>query len=277
MLPLSVADHHSAAPSTGEREDVDLERLRDRVAIITGGGGAIGGATARRLASEGAIVVLVGRRMQPMRRVVDEIRAANGRAVARSCDVTREAGVRRLFSYVVRSFGHVDILVNNAGVQIPGSVINASLADWQRTFAVNATGAFLCSKLAVPIMIAHDGGSIIHMSSTAGLVGESDNAAYCASKGALLMLARQMAVDYSSAGIRVNAVCPGWIDTEFNLSATESLGGPDAVQALIERTVPIQRRGSPEEVADVVAFLASDDSRLVTGAVLVVDGGFTAA
>lgn len=253
-----------------------MRRLEDRVAIITGGGGAIGRATARRLAAEGAAVVVGDRLAASAESVADGIRADGGRSIAILVDVTDEASVGALVDGTLEAYGRIDILHNNAGVLLPGSVTEVSVEAWSRTLAVNVTGAFLCSRAVLPAMISAGRGSIIHTSSVSGVVGEAGIAAYCASKGALVMLARQMAVDYARQGIRVNALCPGWIDTPFNDPAIERAGGKEALAPFIDVFVPMGRQGTPEEVADAVAFLASDDSSYMTGAALVVDGGLTA-
>jgi NAD(P)-dependent dehydrogenase (short-subunit alcohol dehydrogenase family) len=253
-----------------------MRRLEDRVAIITGGGGAIGRATARRLASEGAAVVVADQMEESAEATADELRAAGARAIALGVDVTNEAMVDALVERALDAFGRIDVLHNNAGVLLPGSVTEVSVEAWSKTLAVNVTGAFLCSRAVLPTMIAAGKGSIIHTSSVSGLVGEAGIAAYCASKGALVMLARQMAIDYARQGVRVNALCPGWIDTPFNDPAVERVGGKAALAPFIEVFVPMGRQGTPEEVADAVAFLASDDAGYVTGAALLVDGGLTA-
>lgn len=253
-----------------------MHRLEGRVAIITGGGGAIGRATARRLAREGASVVVADLNAGAAESVAAELRENGSSAVAVQVDVTDEASVQALIARAVEAFGRIDVLHNNAGILLPGSVTDATLADWNRTLAVNATGAFLCSKYALPVMLANGGGSIIHTSSTSGLVGEPAIAAYCASKGAVLMLAKQMSIDYARKGVRVNAICPGWIDTAFNDPVIALAGGKAALGPFVDMFIPMGRQGVPEEIADAVAFLASDDSRLMTGAALVVDAGLTA-
>jgi len=250
--------------------------LNEKVALITGGAGAIGLATARRCAEEGARVVIADRDAARLDRAVTDLRDVGLDVAAMPVDVTSEGSVRELLDRIAGDLGRLDILFTSAGVLVSGSVVETSLEDWQRTLAVNLTGTFLCAKYAVPLMLAGGGGSIVLMSSTSGLVAEPATAAYCASKGGIVMLGRQMAVDFARAGIRVNVICPGWIDTPFNDPAIEHSGGMDAVAPFIEAMVPMGRQGRPEEVADIVAFLASDASRLMTGSVVVADGGLTA-
>ncbi|MFL5683876.1 MAG: SDR family NAD(P)-dependent oxidoreductase [Chloroflexota bacterium] len=250
--------------------------LDGKVALITGGAGAIGLATARRCAEEGARVVIADRDAARLDRAATDLRDAGLHVVGLAVDVTSEASVRELLARIATDHGRLDILFTSAGVLVSGSVVETSLEEWQRTLAVNLTGTFLCAKYAVPLMLAGGGGSIVLMSSTSGLVAEQATAAYCASKGGIVMLGRQMALDFARDGIRVNVVCPGWIDTPFNDPAVERSGGVEALAPFIEAMVPIGRQGEPEEVADVVVFLASDRSRLMTGSVVVADGGLTA-
>jgi dihydroanticapsin dehydrogenase len=250
--------------------------LNGKVALITGGAGAIGLATARRCAEDGARVVIADRDAARLDQAVTNLRDVGLDVAAVPVDVTSEGSVRELLDRIEADPGRLDILFTSAGVLVSGSVVETSLEDWQRTLAVNLTGTFLCAKYAVPVMLAGGGGSIVLMSSTSGLVAEPATAAYCASKGGIVMLGRQMAVDFARAGIRVNVICPGWIDTPFNDPAIEHSGGMDAVAPFIEAMVPMGRQGRPEEVADIVAFLASDASRLMTGSVVVADGGLTA-
>jgi dihydroanticapsin dehydrogenase len=253
-----------------------MNELDGRVALITGGGGAIGSATARRCAEAGAHVVIADRDRSQVERAAADLQARGLDVVAEVVDVTSEDEVRGLMERLDAAHGRLDILFTGAGVLVSGSVTETSLDDWQRTLAVNLTGSFLCAKYAIPLMLASGRGSIVLMSSTSGLVAEPATAAYCASKGGIVMLGRQMAVDYARAGIRVNVICPGWIDTPFNSPAIERSGGMDAVAPFIDAMVPLGRQGQPDEVADVVVFLASDRSRLMTGAVVVADGGLTA-
>jgi dihydroanticapsin dehydrogenase len=254
-----------------------MGRLEGKVGLITGGAGAIGRATARRFAEEGASVVVADRDEARAEEVAAALRNDRGApALGLAVDVTSDISVAAMVSQAVAAYGRIDILFTCAGVLVSGSVTETSLADWDRTLAVNLTGPFLASRHVVPVMIEQGGGSIVHMSSTAGLVGETSIAAYCASKGGVLMLARQMALDYARQGVRVNVICPGWIDTPFNDPAIEAAGGKEALAPYVEQMVPIGRQGTPGEVADVVAFLASDEARLMTGSVVTVDGGLTA-
>jgi NAD(P)-dependent dehydrogenase (short-subunit alcohol dehydrogenase family) len=251
-------------------------RLDGRVALVTGGAGAIGGATVRRLVADGARAAIADLSGERARALAVEIETTGGVALGIQVDIADDASVAEMVAEVVRAHGRIDILVTCAGVLMPGSVEQVELEAWERTLAVNLTGPFLASRHVIPIMVGQGSGSIIHTSSVSGLVGEPEIAAYAASKGGIVMLARQMALDYARSGIRVNVICPGWIDTAFNDPAIERSGGREALGPFIEATVPMGRLGTPEEVADVIAFLASDDARLMTGSVVVVDAGLTA-
>jgi meso-butanediol dehydrogenase / (S,S)-butanediol dehydrogenase / diacetyl reductase len=249
--------------------------LDGKVTLITGGAGAIGLATARRCSEEGATVIIADLDGTRVERAADDLRARGTDVRALQVDVTSDGSVAAMVADVASVNGRVDVLFTSAGFLSAGSVTDASLDDWHRTLAVNVTGTFLCARHVVPVMVAGGGGSIVVMSSTAGLVAEPDIAAYCASKGAVLMLGRQMAIDYARQGIRVNVICPGWIDTPFN-DPVIARSGPEAVSPPIDTIIPLGRQGHPDEVADVVVFLASDASRLMTGSVVVADGGLTA-
>jgi dihydroanticapsin dehydrogenase len=253
-----------------------MGRLAGRVVVITGGAGAIGAATARRLSDDGAAVVVADREVHAATSVARELEARGAPAIGLAVDVTDDRSVAAMAAAAEARFGRLDALFTCAGVLVTGSVTETSLEDWERTLAVNLTGSFLAARHVIPAMLRAGRGSIVLMSSTAGLVGETSIAAYCASKGGVVMLGRQMALDYARQGIRVNVVCPGWIDTPFNDPAIERSGGAEALAPFIDMLVPMGRQGQPEEVADVVAFLLSDDARLMTGSHVVVDAGLTA-
>jgi dihydroanticapsin dehydrogenase len=250
--------------------------LEGKVALITGGAGAIGLATARRASEEGAQIAIADVSPERIQAALVDLRERGAIVSGHAVDVTSEASVDALVTAVLTAHGRIDILFTSAGVLVSGTATETSLADWQRTIAVNLTGSFLCARAVLPSMLATGGGSIVLMSSTSGLVAEPATAAYCASKGGVLMLGRQLAVDYTRLGVRVNVICPGWIDTPFNAPAIEASGGAAALEPFIDAMVPLGRQGQPDEVADVVVFLASDQSRLMTGSVVVADGGLTA-
>lgn len=252
-----------------------MTRLVGRVALVTGAGHGIGLATALRLAREGARVGVVELRREAGEETVAVLRAEGLEGEAWAADVADEDEVERVVAGAVERFERIDILHSNAGVLLPGTAVEARLDDWDRTFAVNVRAAFLLARAVIPAMRAQRSGAIVFTGSTAGLMGEARLAAYCASKAALVNLTRQLAADYSRDGVRVNCVCPGWIDTGFNAPVLQGVGDEE-LAGLIDATVPLGRQGTPEEIAAVVAFLASDDASLVTGHALVADGGLTA-
>jgi len=249
-----------------------MRRFEDRVAVVTGGAHGIGRASALRLAEEGARVAVLDVNEAGAHETAELIGDA---AVAIACDVADAASVAEAFDRVRDRFGTVDVLHSNAGVLLPGSAEDGAPEEWDRTFAVNVRGMYLAARAVLPTMLAQGRGAIVNTASTSGIAAEPGLAAYCASKAAVIQLTRQLAVDYSRRGVRVNCVCPGWIDTGFNDPVLEGVGDEELAEA-IDRMVPLGRQGAPEEIAAVVAFLASDDASLVTGHALVADGGLTA-
>lgn len=242
--------------------------LAGRVALVTGAAGGIGEAIARRFAAEGAKVLCVD--LQPPEALARDI---DGRAVG--ADVSSEADTLRAAEDARAAWGAVHILVNGAAPLEPvGSVLDLPPADWARVFAVQVTGAYLMSRAALPAMIAAGGGSVIHIASQLGSVGSPGRPAYCAAKGALIQLARAMALDHAAAGVRVNALSPGAVETGRLL---HRFGSMEAARAASGPKHPIGRLGRPEEIAAAALFLASEASSFMTGADLVVDGGYTAA
>ena len=245
-------------------------RLEGKVALISGGARGMGAAEASLFSREGARVVITDLLEEEGRRVEQEIAQLGGEALFVKADVTSEEDWRRAVQAAVERFGGLDVLVNNAGIYPTEGVLETSEELWDRTMAINAKGVFLGTKHAVAEMLRSGGGSIINISSGAGLVGAKDAAAYHASKGAVRIFSKAAAIQYAGDNIRVNSVHPGPIDTDM------LAGSPYNTSEVIAVDIPLGRLGRPEEVANVVLYLASDESSYVTGAELVVDGGRTA-
>jgi len=260
-------------------------RVQGKVALVTGGASGIGRGCAERLAQEGATVVLTDLQDDKGAATVAAIEAAGGRASYLHHDVTSEQAWIDTIAAVKAQHGRLDILVNNAGIGLSGSVLEMSLADFQRQTAVNIDGVFLGVKHAVPLMRQSGGGSIINMSSVAGLKGSAMLAGYCATKGAVRLFTKAVALECAAAkdGVRVNSVHPGIIETPIwdTIVGTGEPGdnarpprGP-VLDAMIADNVPLGVKGYPEDIANGVLWLASEESRYVTGAELVIDGGFS--
>src|ERR1700683_667046 len=252
-------------------------KLSGRVAVITGAGSGIGRAAADLFAREGAEVALVDLNAQAAKDATEQITAAGGRALAVGADVADAAQVDLAFRQISGEFGRVDVLYNNAGVNSSGSVVDASDEDWDRCFAVNAKGTFLCSRAAGRLMVAAGRGSILTQGSVAALGGIANFASYCASKGAVVALTRSMSVDLAPRNVRVNAICPGTVYTPLMEPMLRARGNGDLAAGLAMTTAkyPIGRLGTPAEIAAVALFLASADSPFLTGPVITADGGMT--
>jgi NAD(P)-dependent dehydrogenase (short-subunit alcohol dehydrogenase family) len=256
-------------------------RLVNKVALITGAGNGIGRATAQLFAQEGAKVVVQDVNAEMAQETVQLIRKAGGEAVSIGGDVASSADAEAMVNKAVDTYGRLDVLFNNAGVWHGGTILDISEEDWDRTMEVNVKGIYLVSRYAVQRMMRQEGGSIINAASAAALRGSPMSAAYNASKGAVLLLTKCMALDFGRYGIRVNCTCPGVIETRMadQLLTYRSLGDDDRKQALLEtyeERHAVGRFGRPEEVAKVVLFLASDESSFVSGAAWPVDGGLSA-
>jgi 3-oxoacyl-[acyl-carrier protein] reductase len=246
-------------------------RLSGRIAIVTGGGRGIGSATAKRLASEGAVVVVVDRDLAEAEAVASEIRVSGGGAWEHRADVSRRDEVERMVEAVVGRHGRIDILCNIAGIGRSSPLLEQSDTGWQETLDVNLTGVFLCLQVIGRVMATQKSGAIVNMASTNGLVGEATMGAYNASKFGVVGLTMTAAIELAPLGIRVNAVAPGLIRTRLSQAFLDD--NPEMARGYVKEKIPLGRVGTPEEVAGAFAFLASDDASFVAGHALVVDGG----
>ncbi len=253
-------------------------QLLGKVALITGAGSGIGRAAAQRFASEGCAVAVVDMLASAAEETAGKIVADGGRAIACPADVTVDAEVRAVLDRAVEAFGGLDVLYNNAGVNSSGSVVDATEEDWDRCFAVNVKGTFLCSRAAAAHLAASGSGAIVNQASVAALVGVPNFAAYCAAKGAVVALTRSMAIDLAPSGIRVNVICPGTVFTPLMEPMLRARGDGDMEVGLARTVVkyPIGRLGTPEEIASAALFLASAGASFLTGSILTADGGMTA-
>jgi NAD(P)-dependent dehydrogenase (short-subunit alcohol dehydrogenase family) len=253
-----------------------MGRLNHKACVVTGAGSGIGKAIAQRLAEENAQVLCVDLNLETAIVTAQDIQQAGGIASAVGADVSKPEQVDQFINRCVAHYGTIDILVNNAGVNIPGILHEVSDETIDRTLNVNVKGCIYGCRAAIPHMLRQGGGSIINMSSVNGLVSEPFLAIYSASKGAIVMLTKGVALDYAKQKIRCNAICPGWVDTPINYAHAEMLGGLDKVYANIDSFQPIGRPGEPREIAHLALFLASDEASFLTGSIITADGGMTA-
>ena len=249
-------------------------RFRDRVAMVTGGGNGIGQATSRRLAAEGAAVLVLDPNEAAARSCVAAITEAGGRATASIGSVTEEADIAAAVAQAQAMFGAIDVLVNNAAFTITSTLDDCTPADWDREFAVTLRGAFLVTRAVLPHMVARGRGAIVNIGSVNGLM-YFGNPAYSAAKAGLLNLTRSLAVEAGPQGVRTNMVSPGSVQTK-NVSWTTRLQRDPDIFRKLARWYPVGRVGQPEDIAAAVCFLAADEAAFVNGANLVVDGGLTA-
>ena len=248
-------------------------RLKDKIAIVTGAGSGIGRACAIALAGEGAKVALVGRRQE---RLEDVAHKVGDSALVVAADVSKQVGIDRVMEQTVARFGGVNVLVNNAGVLHIGTAEQITEEQWDETFNVNVRGLWLLSRAVLPQMRKAGGGSIINMASVLGLNGARNRATYAASKGAVVLLTKCMAIDHGQENIRVNAICPSFVETDLTAAVIAKAPDPGAVREERIKVHPMGRLGRPADMAGLAVYLASDESSWVTGAVVAVDGGYLA-
>jgi NAD(P)-dependent dehydrogenase (short-subunit alcohol dehydrogenase family) len=251
-------------------------KLKEKVAVITGAGSGIGRASAILFAQVGARVVVADLVAAAAKETVSEIKAAHGEAILVVVDVSKAAEVKKMVEITLETYGRLDILFNNAGLTLPASVTETSEEIWERSLNVNLKGVMLGCKFAIPEMLKNGGGSIINTASMLGLVASPRQAPYSAAKGGVVMLTKQMAIDYAPHNIRVNCICPSEVDTPMHRQFIAQSPDPAATKKRLLDRIPLGRVAQPEELASVALFLASDDSSYITGVALPVDGGLTA-
>jgi NAD(P)-dependent dehydrogenase (short-subunit alcohol dehydrogenase family) len=260
-------------PDPSESDRAVPRRLVGRRAIVTGAGAGIGRAIALRFAAEGARVMVAdvdGRAAETVSRDLGPP------AFAHVVDISDEDSAAAMIDRAREEWGGLDVLVNNAGVGVAATTPDTDTTDWHRVLDVCLTGTFFAMKYAIPVIRDGGGGAIVNMSSVAALVGVSDRAAYCAAKGGILALTRAAAIDHVAEGVRVNCIAPGTVDTPWVERITSGYDDPEAARSAMEERQPHGRLVSPEEIAAMAAYLASDEAASVIGAAMVVDGGMTA-
>ncbi len=254
-----------------------MRGLIERVVIVTGAGGGIGGATARRFAAEGAVVGVLDRDAGTAASTADAIVAAGGRALAVQCDITELDVVRAAIAQVEAELGPIDVLVNNAGWDIFKPFLETVPDEWRRLIDINLVGVLNMHYAALPGMVERGGGRVVNVASDAARVGSSGEAVYAACKAGITGLTKTLAREHARHGITLNVVCPGPTDTNLFAGFLEGAGNPLKLRAAFERSVPLGRIGQPDDLPGVICFLASDDASFITGQTISVSGGLTMA
>jgi NAD(P)-dependent dehydrogenase (short-subunit alcohol dehydrogenase family) len=249
-------------------------KLKDKVAIITGASKGIGEGIGREFSREGAIVVVTCRTKDDGIRMADELGAKNGRSVFIQTDVTKSADIQNMINKTIEIFGRIDILVNNAGYHISKNIEETSEKEWAFIQNTNLRSTFLCSKYSIP-HLRRTRGTIINISSMVGLVGQANAGAYSATKGGQIAMSKGMAIDFAKDGIRVNVLCPGWIQTPLVEDWFGQQKDPSSARKYIYERHPLGKIGTIEECGKAAVFLAGDDSSFITGITLNIDGGIT--
>jgi len=247
--------------------------LKDRIAIVTGAGSGIGQAGAAIMAREGAHVAVIDRSAESAGETVTLIKAAGGSAESLVLDVTEDAALEAGIAGLIARHGRIDILHNHAGAQIAGDLEQVEVAGFDRSWNLNVRAHFMAARFVMPTMKLQSSGVILNTSSSSGVLYDREMIAYTTTKHAVIAMTRQMAGDYARLGIRVNALCPGWVDTPFNAPFIGQMGGRAAIEAYVREKVPMGRWASVDEIAESILFLVSDRSSYMTGQILVVDGG----
>jgi len=251
-------------------------KLKDRVTIVTGAGKGIGKGIATVFSRQGAKVVVVDWDEEAGKKTSEEIRRSGGDAFFVKCDASNEEQVKAMILAAIAKYGRINVLVNNAGIGVYKTVLDTTSEEWDRCLAVNLKGVFLCSKYAIPHIKAAGGGAIVNIASVHAYQNVGGTAPYAASKAGVVALTRVMAIDYGRDKIRVNAICPGWIYTPLIQSIFDEAPDPEKARREVEHRQILGRLGTPEEVGEAAAFLASDEASYITGASLMVDNGMTA-
>jgi len=249
--------------------------LENRVAIVTGAGSGIGQAGALLMAGEGAFVVVTDLSADNAAETVGRIQAAGGRAESLVLDVTNDAALKAGIASVADRHGRIDILHNHAGAQVAGDLEQVAVAGFDWSWSLNVRAHFMAARFVMPLMKKAGRGVILNTSSSSGVLYDREMIAYTTTKHAVIAMTRQMAGDYAKYGVRVNALCPGWVDTPFNEPFIAQMGGRGAIEAYIAEKVPLGRWANVSEIAEPILFLVSDRSSYITGQILVVDGGET--
>jgi NAD(P)-dependent dehydrogenase (short-subunit alcohol dehydrogenase family) len=247
--------------------------LRGKIAVVTGAGSGIGQGGALIMGREGARVIVVDRNADAAEQTAAAIRGKGGLAEAHALDVTDDAAVADLLAGVIQHHGQIDILHNHAGIQVAGSLEQVDPAAFDQSWQVNVRAHFIAARHAVPQMRKQGAGVIVNTSSNSGVFLDREMLAYITTKAAVITMTKQMALDYGPFNIRVNALCPGWVDTPFNEPYIRQMGGRQAIERYVREKIPLGRWASVEEIAESILFLASDRSSFMTGHALVVDGG----
>ena len=250
-------------------------KLSGRVVIVTGGGSGIGNATARLFAEEGATVIVVDWHKDAGEAAAQGIVNAGFKTEFCYADVSKSADVEAMVTSTIGRHGRLDTLFNNAAVQIMSKLVETTEESWDRIHSVNLKGVFLCCKYAIPRIIESGGGAVVNMASVLGFVGDPDLAAYCAAKGGVIALTKAASLTYGPQGVRVNCICPGDVETPLLKEYFDKDPDPKKLRLEVSSKYALRRVATPQEVAKVALFLASEDSSFVTGGMLVVDGGLT--